>query len=173
MHKLLLLLLLAFTGTSSIYDVQVTGSDGQPVNLGDYSGKKILLVNTASSSEFTSQYASLEQLYQLYKDSLVIIAFPSNSFNHDTAGIDSIKSFIASQYNVHFLIAAKNDVKGDSTSPVFQWLTHTENNGVMNVDIKNDFYKFLIDSSGHLVGAFDCSVDPMSDVIQSAVTANN
>jgi len=172
MQKILLLILLSLKSVSSIYDIPVISAEGQTINLGDYAGKKMLLVNTASTSEFTSQYNSLEQLYQLYHDSLVIVVFPSNSFNHDTASIDSINNFINSQYSDHFLIAGKSEVQGDSISPVFQWLTRKANNGAVDVNIQNDFYKFLIDGSGRLVGAYDNTVNPTDSVIQDAIKTN-
>lgn len=173
MYQLLFLLLWTFTGSANIYDNQFTGIDGQNINLGDYRGKKILFVNTASASDFTSQYASLEQLYQGYKDSLVIIAFPSNSFGHESGSADDIKNFVSSNYNNHFLLAAPIAVTGNSTAQIFQWLTGRANNGTLDTNIKNDFYKFLVDGSGNLVGVFDTSVDPMSDAIQEVIKTNN
>lgn len=69
---------------STIYTYTLPAADGgNGIHLSDYQDKKILFVNTASNSEYAIQYASLEQLYQRYKDSLVIIAVPSNSFGNE------------------------------------------------------------------------------------------
>ncbi len=155
-----------FTG---FYDYPVKDINGADINLSSFTGKKILVVNTASKSMYTGQYAQLEQLYQKYKDSLVIIAFPSNSFGNETGDNMQIKKFISNRYNTHFIIAEKTIVAGENQCPLYKWLTHTDLNGMMNNAVNNDFYKFLIDGSGRLVGAFVPTVDPMSDELQNAI----
>lgn len=173
MYKLIFLSLFVFGVASSIYDLPLTDYNGQSINLQDFRGKKILFVNTASASDYSGQFASLEQLYETYKDSLVIIAVPSNSFGNDTAAIADIQTMITTQYNSHFLVASKSEVRGDSISPVFQWLTQKQNNGALDVAIRNDFYKFLVDQSGNLVGVYDPTVDPMSQTLQNAISTSN
>ena len=61
------------------------------------------------------------------------------------------------------------EVSGDNQAPLYSWLTHIEQNTMMSNTIDGDFYKFLVDSSGRLIGAFVSSVDPMSDDIQNAI----
>ncbi len=156
--------------TSTIYNVTINDIDGNPIDLSQFQGKKILIVNTASGSGYVSQYASLEQLYQKYKDSLVIIAVPSNSFGNEPSDSSAIKDFVMNNYNIHFILAQKMDVTGDTESPLYGWLTHIEQNNMLSNEVLGDFYKFLIDANGRLMGAFDSSTDPMSDVIQNAVT---
>lgn len=154
----------------SIYSFQFNGIVGNTIiNMNSFHNKKILLVNTASNSPFTSQYAELEQLHQLYKDSLVIIAFPSNSFGHEPNNNIAINLFLLQNYHPHFKIAAKADVTGSSALPVFKWIAEIGQNGVMNNTIADDFYKFLIDGNGNLIGAFSSTVSPMSNEIQNAI----
>jgi glutathione peroxidase len=156
----------------SIYSFQFNSINGNSViNINSYQGKKILLVNTASNSPYTSQYAALEQLHQLYKDSLVIIAFPSNSFGHEPGNNEAIKNFIQQNYHTHFKIAAKADITGTNALPIFKWVAEAAQNGVMNNTITNDFYKFLIDGQGNLIGAYTSTVSPMSNEIKNAITA--
>jgi glutathione peroxidase len=156
----------------SIYSFQFNSINGNSViNMNNYQGKKILLVNTASGSEYTNQYAALEQLHQLYKDSLVIIAFPSNSFGHEPGSNADIKQFIQQNYNAHFKIAAKADVTGSNALPIFKWIAEAVQNGTMNNTVSNDFYKFLIDGNGNLIGAYTSTVSPMSNEIKNAITA--
>lgn len=162
-------LLASLVSLNSIYDYSVTGIDGNTINLSQFSGKKMLIVNTASTSNYTNQYKSLEQLHQKYKDSLVIIAFPSNSFGHEVATSAEIKQFVSDNYHVHFLIAQKVDVAGDGQNSLYGWLTHFVQNGAMDNRIKDDFYKFLIDGSGNLIGAFAPSVDPLNEQIKNAI----
>jgi glutathione peroxidase len=154
----------------SIYSFQFNGINGNSViNMNSFRGKKILLVNTASNSPYTNQYAALEQLHQLYKDSLVIIAFPSNSFGHEPGNNETIKNFIQQNYHAHFKIAAKADITGSNALPIFKWVAEAAQNGVMNNTVTNDFYKFLIDGEGNLIGAYTSTVSPMSNAIQNAV----
>lgn len=161
---------ITLTGISGVFDYTVKDIHNNEVSLADFRGKKILIVNTASASPFVSQYESLERLYQLYKDSLVIIAFPSNSFGHEPGDSAAIEDFLKTRYQVHFMVAQKTNVSGEEAEPLYTWLTQSQKNQVMNCNITGDFYKFLIDGSGRLIGAFAPSVDPMSSAIQSAVT---
>ena len=78
MLRVLLFSALMLLGASSVYDFKVTGLDGSPLNISQYKGKKILIVNTASKCGYTPQYADLEKLYETYKGKLVVIGFPAN-----------------------------------------------------------------------------------------------
>src|SRR3712207_3898288 len=79
---------------TSIYDFKVPGLEGAEINLADYKGKKILIVNTASKCGFTPQYEELQQLYSRYKDKLVVIGFPANNFGGQEPGSNTeIKEF--------------------------------------------------------------------------------
>jgi len=169
MTKFFLLLTVIVTATG-IYDYKMKDINGNDLSLDNFRGKWILIVNTASYSKYSEQYGSLEKLYQQHKDSLVVIAVPSNSFGHETGDNYSIKKFVTGKYNAHFILAQKTEVSGTNQEPIYNWLTQQNQNGVMSNRIKNDFYKFLIDKSGNLVGVFDSSVDPMSADIQSAIS---
>jgi glutathione peroxidase len=154
---------------TGFYDFTITDIDGNNISLRQFQGKKILFVNTATNSSYTNQYASLEQLYQKYKDSLVIIAIPSNSFGNEAGDNAAIKHFIISNYHVHFIIAQKMEVAGSNQTSLYSWLTHIEQNNMMSNTIDGDFYKFLVDGQGRLVGAFVSSVDPMGEDVQSTM----
>jgi glutathione peroxidase len=156
--------------TTGFYNFNLTDIDGNKISLGQFRGKKILFINTATNSSYTSQYASLEKLYQKYKDSLVIIAIPSNSFGNEGGDNATIKDFVKNTYGIHYILAQKTIVAGDNQSPLYGWLTHMEQNNMMSNTIQGDFYKFLVDGSGRLVGAFVSSVDPMSDDMQSVIS---
>jgi glutathione peroxidase len=167
MNKILIILTAALL--TGFYDFSIIDINGSNINLSEFKGKKVLLVNTASNSRYTSQYGSLEQLFQKYKDSLIVIAIPSNSFGNETKSSASIKNFVNSNYNIHYLLAQKMDVAGDSISSLYAWLAVIDKNGMMSNSVTGDFYKYLISSDGQLIGAFVPSVDPMSEEIQNAV----
>jgi glutathione peroxidase len=168
--KILSLFVIAFLGLSySIYDYQVTDTNGNTINLNDFQGKKILFVNTASNSKYVDQYNNLEQLYQKFKDSLVIIALPSNDFGNEPLDNDSIKSFVMNTYKIHYVLAGKASVTGDSIAPVYKWLTDSSLNHVFHNPVFGDFYKFLVDEHGNIIGLFNGSTDPMDTDIQNLI----
>jgi glutathione peroxidase len=167
MFKILLLTILATP--PSIYSLSFMDNQGHIIPFSRFQGKKILLVNTASGSSRTRQYASLERLYQQYKDSLVIIAFPSNDFGHEAGSDSTIRQGVTSQFNIHFILAAKISVTGGARDPLYQWLTHSTLNGIKDNEVGGDFYKFLIDQSGHWIGVFSDMVDPMSDEMLNGI----
>ena len=151
---------------TSIHQFSVKALDGSMINMADYKGKKLLIVNTASECGYTPQYKDLETLYEKYKDRLVIIGFPANDFGAQEPGTNAeIKSFCQKNYGVTFPMAEKITVKGDNTAPVYQWLTHKEQNGVLDAEIKWNFNKFLLDENGHMIAKFDSKVLPMSEEI--------
>ena len=126
---------------------------GDTFDFSSLKGKKILIVNTASKCGFTPQYKELEELYQQYKDKgFVIIGFPCNQFgNQEPGNSNDIKNFCTQNYGVSFLMMEKTNVKGDSISELYKWLTQKEKNGVMNSSVKWNFQKYLIDENGNLV----------------------
>ena len=131
MRKFSLILMLCVACASllreskSIYDFTMKSIDGQPVSLGSYSGKVVLLVNVASKCGFTPQYAGLEALYEKYKDrGLVIVGIPANNFMQQEPGTnEEIKKFCSSKYNVTFPMMAKVSVLGDDQTPLYTFLT--------------------------------------------------
>lgn len=172
MLNIIFSLLLPFLPFTSIHTFSFTDIDGNTVNMAAFEGKKILLVNTASGSEFVSQYAELEQLHQQYQDSLVIIVFPSNDFGNEPGTSTAIKDTIRNTYNAHYIIAAKSAVKsGEGLTPIsiYQWLYNEEQNGSIHIGPDNDFYKYLIGVDGYPIGVFKSTVSPLSDEMKMAL----
>ena len=157
---------------TSIYSLSFTDTDGSTVNMSSFQNKKILIVNIATNSPRVGQLTGQQQLKQQYGDSLVIIAFPSNSFGNETRSDAEIKQYCQQNYNVNFFIASKNSVFGLYIQPVYNWLKHTEENGVMDVEIMSDFQKILINNDGNIIGVFAPGVSPTDTSIVSAITIN-
>lgn len=146
----------------NIYQFKVAGIDGQPINLADYKGKKILLVNTASKCGFTPQYKELEELSKKYKDKLVVIGVPANNFgNQEPGDNEDIKAFCEKNFGVTFLLTEKMSVKGEDINPLFDYLTQVANPDFTG-EIKWNFEKFLIDENGKLIHRFRSDVKPLS-----------
>lgn len=158
----------AFTGpgTNSIHSFKVKGIDGKTIDFSQFKGKKILVVNTASKCGYTPQYEALEKVYEKYKDKLVIVGFPANNFGGQEPGSDGqIAQFCKANYGVSFPMASKISVKGDDTAPIYQWLTHKSENGVLDATIGWNFNKFLLDENGKLLAYFPSNVTPDSQEI--------
>ena len=152
----------------TIHSFKVEGLEGDTIDFSAYKGKKILIVNTASECGYTPQYKELQQLYDKYKEKLVIVGFPANNFGGQEPGSNTeIKAFCEKNYGVSFPMAAKVSVKGDDIAPVYKWLTSKEANGVLDAEIRWNFNKFLIDENGKMVAYFPSKVSPMSDEIVS------
>lgn len=165
--------LLSLFYLSDIYQFTIPSiGGGAPIHFNDFKGKKILVVNTATGSIFTKQYAALEQLYQQNKDKLVIIAIPSNDFQHEGKAEQEIQQFVNGNYHVHFLLAAKTSVTGSDQSDLYKWLTKGGENGAMSSKVTNDFQKYLVGTDGHVIGYFHGAVDPLDPTLIKLIQAN-
>lgn len=161
------------------YDFQVKARDGSVVSLEKYSGKVLLVVNTATGCGFTPQYKELQELYEeLAPQGLEILDFPCNQFGEQAPGSDEeIHTFCTGRFGITFPQFAKVDVNGENAIPLYKWLTENtkfggfgaspmalilsgvvkkndkdyKNNGL----IKWNFTKFLIDRNGEIVARFE------------------
>ncbi len=154
---------------NSVSDVVVKDMDGKDVNLADYKGKVLLIVNVASKCGYTPQYEALESIYKKYKDQgFEILAFPCNDFGGQEPGTnDEIKTFCTTKYDVTFKLFNKIKVLGDERSPLYQRLIN--NDVTEKGDVKWNFEKFLIDKDGNIVARFRSKIKPDSDDVLSAI----
>ncbi len=138
------------------------GIDGKPVDLSQFKGKVVLIVNVASQCGYTKQYRGLQKLYETHKnDGLVILGVPANEFGRQEPGSDKeIAEFCSSKYNVTFPMLSKVVVKGKGITPLYQYLTSKETDPKFGGDIKWNFTKFLINRKGEIVNRFEPSVTP-------------
>ena len=137
-------------------DFKVKNIDGETVDLEDYEGKVVLIVNTASECGLTPQYAGLQDLYKKYEEKgLVVLGFPCNQFNGQEPGSEAdIKSFCSTNYNVTFPMFSKVDVNGKDATPIYKYLTSKDVKPAGRGKISWNFEKFLIDRDGNLVNRF-------------------
>jgi len=123
MKTTLLILMMAFANTSSIYDFTLNGLDGTPVEFKKYKGKNLLIVNTASRCGYTPQYEDLQSLHQQYGDKITILGFPANNFGGQEPGTNAqIADFCKANYGVTFQMFEKISVKGSDQHPLYQYL---------------------------------------------------
>jgi len=160
-----LLIAVTLTGTS-IYDFKVPGLLGNEIDLAQFKGKKIMIVNTASKCGNTPQYADLEKLHEKYKDKLVIIGFPANNFGEQEPGTkEEIAEFCKKNYGVSFPMADKVSVKGDDIAPIYKFLEEEAAKKGLADPVKWNFGKFLLDEKGNLVATFSPKTLPMSEEV--------
>ena len=145
----------------SVYDFTVKDRSMNEVNLGDYKGKVLLIVNTATGCGFTPQYKGLEELYRKYKDQgFEILDFPCNQFFHQAPGNDEeIHSFCTLKYDTTFPRFHKIDVNGDNADPLYAYLTKQNKKGKTQ-KIKWNFTKFLISKNGEVIDRFSPMTKP-------------
>jgi glutathione peroxidase len=159
------------TMNQSIYDFTMKDINGKDVNLSQFKGKVLLIVNTASKCGFTPQYEGLEKLYETYKDKgLVILGFPANNFLWQEPGTDDeIKQFCSLKYGVTFPMFSKISVKGKDQHPLYAFLTDEKANPGFGGAITWNFNKFLVGRDGKVVGRFGSKVEPGSRELVEAV----
>jgi glutathione peroxidase len=130
--------------------------DEKPQSLCQYSGKVLLVVNTASYCHFTPQYQGLEALHAKYRDrGLLVLGFPSNDFAQETGGNRQIADFCESTYGVKFPMFAKSSVRGAQANALFRQLAQaTGRQPLWN------FYKYLIARDGKVVASYSSLTAP-------------
>ena len=178
---------------STVYDFTVKDRKGGEVSLAEYSGKVLLIVNTATGCGFTPHYEPLEAMYRDLKEKgFEILDFPCNQFANQAPGdADEIHSFCTLKFGADFPQFAKIDVNGENAAPLFAFLATEKpfagfgkglKNAALNrfagmnnkqfgdkAYIKWNFTKFLVDREGKVVARFEPTAD-MKDV-RAAVEA--
>lgn len=154
-----------------IHSLQVILNNGDTLPLSAARGKKLLFVNTASACGYTNQYAELQQLWEQYRDRLLIIGFPANDFKEQEKGTDDeIAQFCQLNFGVNFPLSKKTTViPGDQQHPIYKWLTDKSRNGWNEQAPGWNFSKYLVDEEGRLLGYFEAGVSPLSDSIKELI----
>jgi glutathione peroxidase len=139
----------------SIYHFTVKDAKGDDCALSDYTGKVLLVVNTATKCGFTPQYSGLQDLYEKYKDrGFEILDFPCNQFANQAPGTnEEIGSFCTGRFGITFRQFAKVAVNGENETPLYTWLKKQQG-GALGSKIKWNFTKFLINQNGEVIGRF-------------------
>ena len=179
---------------ASVYDFKVKAQDGSEVDLAEYKGKVLLIVNTATECGFTPQYQPLQEIYDAYHDQgLEILDFPCNQFGSQAPGSDEdIHTFCTGRFGITFPQFSKIDVNGENADPLYQYLTANTKfggfgkgpsaaimNGIVkkmdkdyknNGNIKWNFTKFLISREGEILARFE-PTEKMDAVKEAAAKA--
>ncbi len=159
---------LAEDGQKSAHDFSFVSIDGAPLPLSTFSGKVVLIVNTASFCGFTKQYAKLQTLHERYVEKgLVVLGVPSNDFgSQEPGGSEEIKSFCELNYGINFPMTEKVKVKGENAHPFYAWAA--EEVGFVGKP-KWNFHKYLVDPNGELLAWFSSPTSPLSSKVVTAI----
>jgi glutathione peroxidase len=142
------------------YDFQFDSIDGKIINLSEYKGKVIIIVNVASRCGFTNQYEDLQNLWNIYKDKgLVVIGVPSNNFRQEPGSNQDIKNFCETTFGINFPITEKLSVAGTDAHPFFIW---AKNNYGSNAIPKWNFHKIIVGRDGKVAETFASITKPSS-----------
>ncbi|HVJ51969.1 MAG TPA: glutathione peroxidase [Aliidongia sp.] len=155
-------------GGKSAFDFEFEALKGGSLPLGDFAGRPMVVVNTASKCGFTPQYEGLEALWQRHRDQgLIVLGVPSNDFGGQEPGSsDEIASFCQINYGVDFPLTGKVHVRGAEAHPLFRWLA--SKGGFLSKPRWN-FYKYLIGRDGQLQTWFSSLTPPGSAKFGNAV----
>ncbi len=145
-------------------DFSMENIDGDLVNLSEYEGKVVMMVNVASKCGLTPQYEALQALHNKYSArGFVVLGFPANNFRNQEPDTDAeIKKFCTSKYGVSFPMFSKISVLGDDKHPLYAYLTSEKSNGGFSGDIQWNFTKFLINREGKVIARFEPKTEPDS-----------
>jgi glutathione peroxidase len=148
------------------YNIEISKLDGNTLDLNEFKGKYILIVNVASECGFTGQYKELEELYKTYHDKLMVIGVPCNQFgSQEPRNADQIQNFCKKNFGVSFILTEKINVKGNEQHKLYQWLTSKELNATFDSSVKWNFQKYLLSPKGQLIDVFYSITKPMSKKI--------
>ena len=145
------------------YDFKIESITGEIINLSDYKGKPVLIVNTASYCGFTKQYDEMQELWDLYKSKgLIVLGVPSNSFNQEKKDNADVKKFCEVNFSINFPLTTITEVKGENAHEIFLW---AKNNYGKSAVPKWNFHNIVINKEGKVEDTFAYFTKPMSKKI--------
>ncbi len=152
----------------SLHNLCANKLDGNKLCMSEFSGKKVMIVNTASKCGLTPQYKDLQALYDEYKNqNFEIIGFPANDFmSQEPLRNDEIGEFCQKNYGVTFTMMEKVSVKGNGIHPIYQFLTEKAKNGIDDYAVEWNFQKFLINEKGQI----DKVISPRTSPLDKEIT---
>ena len=149
------------------FDFKINSITGDVIDLNDFRGKPVLIVNTASYCGFTKQYNDMQSLWEKYKDKgLIVLGIPSNSFNQEKTNNNDVKEFCEVNFNINFPLTEITDVKGNNAHEIYKWAK--DNHGKSAVP-KWNFYKILINNEGKIEDTYASLTNPTSKKITKKI----
>ncbi len=153
---------------SNAHGFHFTSIDGDPLPMARFSGKAVLVVNTASFCGFTPQYDDLQAVWEGYRErGLVVLGVPSNDFGGQEPGSEAeIKEFCEVNFAIDFPMTSKVKVKGGEAHPFYRWAAETLG---PEAAPRWNFHKYLVSPDGQLVGWFPTRTAPTEEQVRRAI----
>ena len=153
---------------ASAHDFQFRSIDGEPLPLGRFRGKALLVVNVASQCGLTPQYSGLEALWRAKRDAgLVILGVPANDFGAQEPGTEKeIKTFCETRFSVDFPMTAKEHVIGLEAHPLYKWVAGELGEAAAP---RWNFHKYLFNKDGGIAGTFGSRTEPNAPELAAAI----
>ncbi len=149
------------------YDFKINSITGDQIDLKDFKGKPILIVNTASYCGFTKQYNDMQELWEKYRDrGLIVLGIPSNSFNQEKSDNSAVKEFCEVNFNINFPLTEITNVKGDNAHEIYKW---AKSNYGKSAVPKWNFYKILINKEGKIEDTYASLTSPTSKKVTKKI----
>ena len=153
----------SFAACPALLDFKLNSLEGRPMDLCQFEGRPILVVNTASKCGYTYQFEKLEGMYKQYKDrGLVVLGFPSNDFRQELTSNKEVGDFCRMTYGVQFPMVEKTSVAGDAANPFYRQLA-----AITQENPKWNFHKYLIAPDGKTVYSFATAIEPDAATVMS------
>ena len=143
------------------YDFEFKDLDGSALNLSNYKGKVLVVVNVASQCGFTKQYEDMQKIWEKYQSKgIIILGVPSNDFGNQEPGTsEDIKNFCEAKFGITFPMTEKVSVKGTNAHPFYIWAEKNHGNSAIP---KWNFHKIIVDKSGKIADTFTSITNPSS-----------
>jgi len=154
----------------SAHQFSFEGRDGGTIDMSDFAGKAVLVVNVASACGFTPQYKGMQALWEKRRDDgVVVLGVPSNEFGAQEPGSEAeIKAFCETNYGADFPMTAKQTVLGADAHPFYRWVVEQAGEDAAP---KWNFHKILVGPAGELAAVWPSKVEPLSDEVGAALDA--
>ena len=145
------------------FDFKINSITGDVIDLKDFKGKPVLIVNTASYCGFTKQYNDMQELWDKYREKgLIVLGIPSNSFRQEMKNNNDVKEFCEVNFNINFPLTEITDVKGDNAHEIYKW---AKSNYGKSAVPKWNFYKILVNKDGKIEETYASLIKPTSNKI--------
>ncbi|MFW5680469.1 MAG: glutathione peroxidase [Pseudomonadota bacterium] len=156
-------------GGERVHDLAFAAIDGTSLDLAAFEGRPLLVVNTASRCGFTPQYASLQEVWERYRDrGLVVIGMPSNDFNQEYGDDAAIRDFCEVNFGIDFPMSASAATRGSGQHPFFARVAEDLGAGALP---RWNFHKYLVDRAGRVVAGWPSMTRPTGAEITAAIEA--
>ena len=154
-----------------LHEISLTAIDGNPLDLGQFAGRALLVVNVASKCGLTPQYEGLQRLYERYRDrGFTVLGTPCNQFGGQEPGTpDEVAQFCSTTYQVSFPLSEKLEVNGRRSHPLYRELTRVPDAAGRSGEVQWNFEKFLISPAGEISARFRPQTEPESEELVGAL----